>query len=224
MKATITVPTSLNEISLAQYQKFLIASESIDGHFLNQKMVSLFCGMSLSEALMIRKTDVDDIVHTVNELFEKDQELQKTFKIGDVTFGFIPNFEELTMGEFIDLDTYLGDWQQMHKAMAVLYRPVIEERKDKYRIEDYVSSDKYAEVMKYAGLGAVLGSVGFFWNLSKELIAATQRSLAEEMHQEIIQQLDSLQESGDGTLASMHSQVNDLIELNKQQDTTLEKH
>ena len=222
VKYTVLQPESLDEISLAQYQKFLIASETIEGHFLNQKMISLFFLMCLSEALMIKKTSVDDLCTTINELFDEEQPLQKIFKIGNKEFGFIPNLEELTMGEFIDLDTYLGDWKEMHRAMAVLYRPVTNKYKDTYEIEQYESSDKYAEVMKYAGMGAVMGAVGFFWNLSNELIRASQASLQEELTQEIIQQLRSLQEDGDGTLASMHSQVEDLIKLTLPQDTTLE--
>lgn len=223
MKFYINQPTSLDEISLAQYQKFLIASETIDGHFLNQKMISLFCGMSLSEALMIRKTDVDDIVESVAKMFDEDTPLQRKIKIGSQEFGFIPNLEELTMGEFIDLDTYLGDWQQMHRAMAVLYRPITNTYKDTYEIEEYKGADHYSELMRFIGMGAVQGATLFFYNLSKALIAASQHSLQEELQQEIIQQLNSLVESGDGILVSMRLQMESLIELTKQQNTTLER-
>ena len=41
-----------------------------------------------------------------------------------VEFGFVPKLDELSFGEFIDLDKYLQDWDSMHKAMAVLFRPV----------------------------------------------------------------------------------------------------
>ena len=226
MKATVLQPESLDEISLAQYQKFLIASETIDGHFLNQKMLSLFCGMSLAEALMIKKTSVDDLVTSIVGLFEEKQPLQRIITIGNkkTKFGFIPNLEELTMGEFVDLDTYLGDWENMHKAMAVLYRPVIREYGDTYEIEPYKGADKYEEVMKFAGMGAVNGAVGFFWSLSQELIKATQHSLAEELTQEITQQLHSSLKNGDGTLASMHSLEELLKVLIEPQELTLEKH
>jgi hypothetical protein len=30
----------------------------------------------------------------------------------------------LVLGEYIDLDAFLGDWDNMHRAMAVLYRPI----------------------------------------------------------------------------------------------------
>lgn len=38
--------------------------------------------------------------------------------------GFLPKLDEITLGEFIDVESNIGDWQNIHKAMAVLYRPV----------------------------------------------------------------------------------------------------
>ena len=43
MKLQITIPTSLEEITLEQYQKFLsIAKDNPDGDFLQHKMVEIF--------------------------------------------------------------------------------------------------------------------------------------------------------------------------------------
>ena len=44
----------------------------------------------------------------------------------------------MSFGEYIDLDTNIGDWQKIEKAMAVLYRPVIKEYGNLYDIEDYL--------------------------------------------------------------------------------------
>ena len=125
----------------------------------------------------------------------------------------------MSMGEFVDLDTYLGDWETMHRAMAVLYRPITKEHKDTYQIEPYETSDKYAEVMKYVGLGATYGAMLFFWNLSRALTRASLASLEEDLTEEITAQLDNLAKSGDGTQASMLSLANDLIGLSKQPST-----
>ena len=49
MKIEINVPTSLSEITLRQYQKFLkIAEENPEGNFLDAKMIEIFCGIPLS--------------------------------------------------------------------------------------------------------------------------------------------------------------------------------
>ena len=44
MKIEINVPTSLSEVTLGQYQKFLkIAEENPECNFLNAKMIEIFC-------------------------------------------------------------------------------------------------------------------------------------------------------------------------------------
>jgi hypothetical protein len=86
----------------------------------------------------------------------------------------------------------------MHKAMAVLYRPITHRDKNRYLIEDY-EGDKYAEVMKKAPLDAVFGSIVFFYNLNNELLEITLNSLKKEMNQETnIVPKQILEESGIG--------------------------
>jgi hypothetical protein len=34
-------------------------------------------------------------------------------------FGMIPELDKMTFGEYIDLESYITDWDNMHKAMAV---------------------------------------------------------------------------------------------------------
>jgi len=224
MKYQILQPETLNEISLLQYQKFMQKSETAEGHFLNQIMISLFCGIPLADTLMIAKKSIDEVTTEIGNLFEQEPELQRTFKIGNKEFGFIPNLEEMSFGEFIDLDTNLGDWQKMHKAMATLYRPITVKNKDKYQIEEYEGTDKYSEVMQYAPLGVVMGAMVFFWNLSKELIKASQASLTEELMKETIQLLHSSDKNGDGIAASTHSLMESLMELSLPQDISYSQH
>ena len=221
MKATLTIPENLNEISLVQYQRFLVASE-IEGmgqDFLDRKMVSIFCSMSFSDTLQIKQKDIRETCEHLNNLFEGEQAFQQTFKIKDTEFGFIPSLEDITAGEFADLDNYLGDWEHMNKAMAVLYRPTTTKIKDKYLIEDYQGSDKHSELMQFAPLGVVLGAVFFFLNLSKALSKAIQVSLREEMLEESIQLVRSSQQSGDGTAAFTRSLEESLRALLQVSDT-----
>ena len=44
----------------------------------------------------------------------------------------------MTFGEYTDLDSYIGDWDNMHKVMAVLYRPITKKGlNNTYEIEKY---------------------------------------------------------------------------------------
>jgi hypothetical protein len=48
MKASNTVPTSLSEVTLKQYQKFLKIQEmNEDEMFLQTKMIEIFCGVEI---------------------------------------------------------------------------------------------------------------------------------------------------------------------------------
>ena len=97
----------------------------------------------------------------------------------------------MTFGEYVDLDTYLADWQLMHKAMSVLYRPITFKKKNQYLIEDYETADKYN--MKQMTLDVVFGSMVFFWNLRNELQSRILSYLANQTEVPISQELrDSL--------------------------------
>ena len=100
-------------------------------------------------------------------------------------FGFIPNLEEISFGEYVDLEKYLQDVSTFHKAMAVMYRPIKETFKDRYSIHDYNGSDEYSDLMKFAPLQIVKGANVFFWTLEKDLLKATLTFLETEMTAEI---------------------------------------
>jgi hypothetical protein len=174
MKLQITIPTSLEEITLQQYQKFLsIAKDNPDGEFLQHKMVEIFCGIDLKNAAKISYKDVNEITTNLSNLFNQKYDLKRTFKLGDTEFGFITNLDEITLGEYTDLDKYISDWDMMHNAMAVLYRPITKKLKDKYQIEEYNGSYTYCDAMKYAPVDVVLGAVVFFYTLGNELLKST---------------------------------------------------
>ena len=164
MKLEISVPTELKEIKLAQYQAFLkIAKDNEDEEFLNQKMVQTFCGIDLKDVAEIRFKDVLEITESLGKMFNvQSHKFINRFKLGGVEFGFIPDLENISFGEYIDAEKYLSDWSTMHNAMAVLYRPIVKKKGEKYTIEKYETSATYAEVMKAAPLDVVLGMQLFF--------------------------------------------------------------
>jgi len=150
MKAKINVPTELNELTLGQYQHFQNVAKNFqeDEHndFLKQKMLEVFCNIRLSHVMLIERKSLQDISGRINGLFTGKYDLQRTFKIKDIEFGFIPDLDAISQGEYVDLDTYITDWQKMHKAMAVLFRPINEKKEIQIRNElNGWSSDKTAE-------------------------------------------------------------------------------
>ena len=171
MKVDIQIPESLNEITLEQYQKFLkIQDNNEDEKFLSVKMIEIFCGLRGDHVLMMRATDIQGVVNILGDMLNDKPKLQTMFKMKGEQYGFIPKLDDMTFGEYIDLDTFIGDWQNMHRAMNVLYRPITNQYGDKYNIKNYNVDN--AEKMKDMPMSAVLGSIVFFYNLGMDLSKA----------------------------------------------------
>ena len=204
MKIELTIPTTLNDIKLVQYQKFLkVVEENEEGEFVQQKMVQLFCGIDLKDVASIRYKDVAEITANINNLFTKENHFIQRFKMGGVEFGFIPNLDEMTTGEYMDLDSYITDWNTMHNAMAVLYRPITNKLGNKYQIEEYKGSVTYADVMRHAPLDVVLGAMVFFYNLGNDLLRSTINYLEKNQEVQNILNKHNLENVGDGIQVSM---------------------
>ena len=184
MKVDINVPESLNEITLYQYQKFeKLIQNNEASHFVNQKTIEIFCDIELKDVARIKVADTDSLLVHLNTLLQTKPKLTRTFKLGVYEFGFIPKIEDITSGEFIDLETYLGDTETLHKAMAVLFRPIKSKVKDLYIIEDYEAADKYSEVLKYMPLDIALGAMVFFWTLLNDCGNALSHYIQNEVEQ-----------------------------------------
>ena len=194
MNVSITVPTDLSEITLRQYKHFLKIQKTVDDEkFLNAKIIEIFCKVKLDEVLRLKFNDSEFIVKTLTEMFEQKPKLVKTFKLGK-EYGFHPQLDDLTLGEYIDLDTFIGDWENIEKAMAVLYRPVVNKLKDKYIIEDYkVGKDQ--EILDMP-MDAVLSSIFFLWNLGIDLSKAMMNYLDKEQTEALTQYLTSQPNGG----------------------------
>jgi len=119
-----------------------------------------------------------------------------------VEYGFIPNLDEISLGEYIDLDTYLGDWENMHRAMAVLYRPIKEKYGERYNLVEYEAGD--GELMKNMPMDAVISSVLFFYHLGIDLSQAMMNYLEESQETRLVQYLSS-DKSGAGINQFTHS-------------------
>ena len=197
MKVTINIPESLSEISLLQYQKWLkISDKNEDDNFLKQKMIEIFCNIPLKQVLNIKANDIDTIVEDINKIFLLEPKFKDRFEYNGIEFGFIPKLDDMSFGEYIDLDTYLPEWQTMHKAINVLYRPIKYSKKEKYLIEDYESADKYD--MKQVTLDIVFGSLVFFYNLKKELLNCIMSYLQNQTADKLQQRKLDLMKNGLG--------------------------
>ncbi len=212
MKLDLTIPTNITEIPLKHYQEFLkMRDNSNDEEFVAQKMIEIFCGIQLKDVVRMKLTSVNELVIHFNNIFSEKPKFKQRFKIGEIEFGFIPNLENISFGEYVDLDNYLAKWDDFHKAMAVMYRPIIRKHGDKYEIAEYTGASEFCDLMKFAPLDVAISSSVFFWTLGSELLSATLNYMETELTKmkkdeslTLTQEL-SLEKSGVGIQASMDS-------------------
>ena len=196
MKVDVLVPNSLKEVSLEQYQKFLkIQANNEDETFLAIKMIEIFCGIRGDNIMKMKASSIRKITGILADMFNEKPPLVKHFTMKGVEYGFIPKLEDMSFGEYVDLDTYMGDIENLHKAMAVLYRPITIKQNDKYLIEEYEGED--TEIMKDMPMDAVLGAIIFFYHLGMDLSKYMLNSLQDQENKHILEQL-TLEENGDG--------------------------
>lgn len=179
----LEVPTTLNDITLGQYQKYIKVVDENEGadEFLNKKLIEIFCNITLRDVEQIPMVEAEKVISILGKAFEEQPELIRHFKLLDVEMGFIPKLDDISLGEYIDLENSISDWQQMHKAMAVLFRPVNFKSKDKYTIAPYSPNEDIQNLIKEMPLDVVMGAMVFFYDLGKELSIATLNYMEKEM-------------------------------------------
>ena len=199
MEVKLSIPTSLNEITLGQYQEFSKLDITKESE-VQSKMIEIFCKVPVEVVRSMKAKDITDICVIINNMFDTEHQLINRFQMNGKDYGFIPDLENMSFGEYVDLDTFIGDWDKMEKAMNVLYRPILVSLKDKYSIEDY-NIDTSEDLIDMP-MDAVLGAIFFFWNLGIDLSTVMMNSLEGEQAQALMEQ-QTLEENGVGIKASM---------------------
>jgi hypothetical protein len=201
MKVELIVPNNLNEVTLGQYQEY-IKLKDLSETELSLKMIEIFCNLKSEQVRYLKATDVKNVVSIIAEMFDSRPSLVNTFKIDGVEYGFIPNLDEMSFGEYIDLDTFIGDWDNIDKAMGVLYRPIEMRKGNRYHIKEYEAGK--TEHLKAMPLDAVLGSILFFYRLGNDLCRIMMNSLEGKEMEDLQAHLNS-EANGVGTQAFMLS-------------------
>ena len=113
----------------------------------------------------------------------KSSDLVLTFEINGVTYGLENNWQNMTWGQWVDLEVYsqpdkIND--HIHKIMAILYRPVEVEKGTTYKLRKFKSAevDERAEIFKdNLGIDIWFGVTTFFLLTLKRFTSNTETSL-----------------------------------------------
>jgi hypothetical protein len=188
----LSVPTTLNDMTLGQYQRYMkIVEDNKENadEFINLKLIEIFCNVSLKDVMSIPAKDAERVLGIIGKAFEEQPKLIRRFDLLGVDMGFEPQLESIALGAYIDVEDNISDWQTMHKAMAALYRPVNFKQKDKYTVTPYEPSDEVSALMKDMPLDVAMSAMVFFYDLGMELLKAIPSYIQNNLTEEQIYQL-----------------------------------
>jgi hypothetical protein len=218
IKLSLTIPNKLSDITLEQYQKYAKIIENIDkdgedaAEFVNLKALEIFCGLELKDSYKLPMHLFDEVLQDIANCLNEPTPLIKRFWFRgnngvEIEFGMEPDLHNIVWGPYMDIEKYLFDTANMHKAMAALFRPIIKKKGELYEVEPYEGSRKYADYMKYMPVSVALGATVFFYRLGMKLSTLTLKYSLKEMTQQ--QQLQAekkfLAENGVGISQFMQS-------------------
>ena len=158
---------------------------------------------------LINQLSIKDVAVIMNEVAKlqagQDSSLKRIVEIEGKEYGFHPNLDEITLGEYADLETFIKNGIEKHlpEVMAVLYRPVTEKTDSGvYTIKAYGGDLTIrAEKMKKMSAEQVQSALVFFWSFVSVLCLTLESSLTQklkEMNQQSHQ--NPFQKNGDGSV------------------------
>jgi len=171
MKKTfeISIPTDWSEVSIEKYSEYnkMLSEEDTDKDVM-VKTICALCGVPEQVVEVMKLSDLKQINQGLQKLISKpvNKEIINKIDIEGTMYGFHPNLDEMTMGEFVDIETFAKD-NDLSKMMSVLYRPISEEEGSRYNIEPYDSDIHVDNWHKFKKLSVNIGNpiAVFFWTL-----------------------------------------------------------
>tara|TARA_R100001244_G_scaffold74627_1_gene59560 strand:+ start:72 stop:737 length:666 start_codon:yes stop_codon:yes gene_type:complete len=162
--------------------------------------------------MLINKLSLKDVAILMEKMgkLQSEQEtlLKKLIYIDGQEYGFHPNLDDITIGEYADIETLIKDSLEnnLPELMAILFRPVIDRKGEAYKIEAYDGEITIrAEVMKKMSSEQVQSALVFFWNFVQELSSSLQSYLMIPLIKEMEEAAKVSAKSGAGLESSTDS-------------------
>ena len=137
---------------------------------------------------IINKLELSDVATIMGQIgklqSQADTKLSKIVEIDDKRYGFHPDLDSITLGEYADIETFVKLDVEKHlpEIMAILYRPILDEKNGVYTIEAYDGEIKLrTEEMKKMSAQQVQNALVFFWSFAKIFVKTLQSSLIRTM-------------------------------------------
>ena len=157
----IKIPQTTHDITIEQYAKYNMVADDQDKEFVGHKMLSIFLNISMRDALNMEQSVAEETIKDLNDMLDTQEDTFE-FTHNGIEYGFIPDLEQITLGEYVDIEDYIMDAKSWTKAMAVLFRPIKQRIGDLYDIEPYVGDKRSQEAAKSFPASAFITATVFF--------------------------------------------------------------
>lgn len=175
-----------DSLTVDQYQKLQTHKFFLE-NAKPSKLLSIYLNVDEKE---IKNADRKQIEFIEQYVFKKLTEnvtnkIVFTFEIEGITYGLENDWKKLAWGAWQDLEFLCSEdiTQNIHKLLAVLYRPVTYEKGKNYKIEPYDSDtiDSRAELFKKAPVTIWFGCAQFFFSIATIYTNNIKNTLESEM-------------------------------------------
>jgi len=169
----LRLPHRWSDLTLGELQVMMTSENQLE-------RISICTGQSVEKLrTMPQKLIEAATAHLDQLLTQETARFEKVVEIAGKRFGFVPDWDAFTAGEWIDLENYLEDfWKNAHKVMAVLFREVTYELGEKYEVKKYTAKED-ASIFEEMPADLVSGTLLFFWTTRNELLLDMKSSLLE---------------------------------------------
>ena len=173
-KIQITVPTSSKDITIRTFQEAMRIKDKHDAVGIS----AILCHCSKEEIMALSLESSFKVNQLVADaLNDMNHPKMDFWKHDGVEYWLHPNMTEMTLGEITNLETYMNDIQQYHKAMSILYRRrtkvapenINKRLGDVYEVQKYRGTTLTAPIFWEMPMSYVWGIRGFFLNIGKRL-------------------------------------------------------
>lgn len=186
----LNIPKTLSDISLMQAQKVLLIdlNEDIEPFAKQVHSVAIMTGRTPQEIAEVHLVDLENVYTRIFSMIEgggMEAPLQRKVNYLGREYAFIEDVRDMETGAFVDIDEMTkGDKyaENLHKIMAVLYRPVDAQIGSRYRLKSYVKEhprereERQAVFLKHMTLDVVRGAAGFFLAVMQKCLNISNNS------------------------------------------------
>ena len=156
---------------------------------------------------LIKQLELKDVAIIMGKIAElqskQDSSLKRIVEIDGKEYGFHPDLDSITLGEYADIETFIKNdiEKNLPELCAVLYRPITKKKNDVYTIEAYDGNIQIrAEEMKKMSAEQVQSALVFFYRLGKELLMTLPSFLTERLKEMKMQLQANPSQKNGGTL------------------------